>query len=136
MVLLPQLHTVNKKEMGKDLTQGKFELSLLSSCPGTIAGKRHMGCIVSMSIQIQSCLFPLLILTVFVWSLEEVQLCPFVCLTHFMLLECVVSSAVVMVQTDRGTENVIKVDILGMFCLFCWRVAETAKDASYYCFLA
>lgn len=127
--------------MGKDLTQGKSELSLLSSCPGTIAGKQHMGCsympcsTVSMSIQIQSCLFPLWILAVFVWSLEEVQLCPFVCLSHFMLLERVVSSAGVMVQTDRGTENVIKVDILGMRCL-CWRVGETAKDASYYCFLA
>jgi len=42
--VVPQLHAVNEKEVGEDLTQGKFELPLLGTCPGTIAGKEHMGC--------------------------------------------------------------------------------------------
>lgn len=47
------------------------------------------------------------------------------------------SSAMVMLQTDRVMEDVIKVDILGVFCFLVGGMnGETAKDVAYYCILA
>lgn len=71
--------------------------------------------------------------TLFVQSLGEVQLCPFVHLTCVIFFEHVMSSAMVMLlQTDRVMEDVIKVDILGVFWFLVGGMnGETAKDFTY-----